>query len=176
VKRVITILLALAFASVPLTAQDQPGPIKIAIVDLDRLLVESALGKASQARLQEYFESKQNELAQEYQALQREQASLENQRSVLSSDAYTSKHNDLEQRMLRFRQKSEEAENRFKQMQNEETTNFLKQLAPVVEAVGKEGNYTLIIRPTAPAVLYFDPAYDITDLVLRRLNAAAPGK
>jgi outer membrane protein len=177
VKRVVSALLtlALAFAAAPVVAQDQAGSIKIAIVDLNRLLVESALGKASQTRLQEYFEAKQNELAQEYQALQREQASLENQRSVLSLDAYTNKKNDLEQRMLRFRQKSDEAESRFKQMQNDETQNFLSRMAPVVEAIGKEGNYTLIIRPTAPAVLYFDPKIDITDEVLRRLDAATAG-
>ncbi|HUX07870.1 MAG TPA: OmpH family outer membrane protein [Acidobacteriota bacterium] len=175
--RIMTLMLALALAlpAAPVAAaQDQAATIKVAIVDLNRLLVESALGKASQTRLQNYFEAKQNELAQEYQALQREQGSLENQRSVLSMDAYTAKRNDLEQRMLRFRQKSEEAEATFKQMQTDETQKFLNQMAPIIRAIGEEGSYTLILRRTAPAVLYYNPTVDITDQVLSRLDASAP--
>ncbi len=176
VIRILTLILALALAlpGAHAVAQDQPATFKVAIVDLNRLLVESALGKASQTRLQEYFEAKQNELAQEYQALQREQGSLENQRSVLSMDAYTTRRNDLEQRMLRFRQRSEEAEATFKQMQTDETQGFLSQMAPIIKAIGDEGSYTFILRRTAPAVLYYNPTVDITDEVLRRLDASTP--
>lgn len=155
-------------------AQGEGSTIKIAIVDLNRLLVESDMGKASQQKLTEYFEAKQIELQQEYQALQREGASLENQRSVLSVDAYTAKRNQLEQKTLAFRQKSEQAEREFKEMQEQETQNFLRRTAPIVEQIGKDSGYTLILRRTAPAVLYFDQTIDITGEVLTRLNALGP--
>ena len=157
-------------AGAPAPAQEGEIQVKVAIVDLNRLLVESSIGKDSQSRLAEYFEQKQNELQQEYQALQREQASLENQRSVLAASAYTTKRNQLEQATLAFRQRSEAAEREFKQMQQEETEKFLTQMAPIVQAIGKDDGYTMILRRSAPAVLFFDPAIDITDIVLRRLD------
>ena len=175
IKRVLLITaLALAMVLPSARAQGEGSTIKIAIVDLNRLLVESDMGKASQQKLTEYFEAKQIELQQEYQALQREGASLENQRSVLSVDAYTAKRNQLEQKTLAFRQKSEQAEREFKEMQEQETQTFLRRTAPIVEEIGKNGDYTLILRRTAPAVLYFDTAIDITSEVLTRLNALGP--
>jgi len=172
-KILVLVTLALVFTAAPIFAQGEDKPFRVAIVDLNRLLTESSLGKASQARLQNFYEAKQTELQQEYQALQREGASLENQRSVLAADAYTAKRNQLEQKTLAFRQKSEEAEREFKKMQQEETGKFLTAMAPIIDSLGKEGSYTLILRRSAPAVLYYDPAIDVTDEVLRRLDASA---
>ena len=175
IRRVsLLLIIALALALPPAHAQSEGTTLKVAIVDLNRLLVESAIGKASQQKLTTYFEGKQVELQQEYQALQREGASLENQRSVLSADAYTQKRNTLEQKTLAFRQKSEQAEREFKDMQQQETESFLRQMAPIVDEIGKEQGYTLILRRTAPAVLFFDPAIDITSEVLTRLDATTP--
>ena len=167
-------VVALALSLSAAYAQSEGTTLKVAIVDLNRLLVESNIGKASQQKLTEYYEAKQIELQQEYQSLQREGVSLENQRSVLSADAYTAKRNQLEQKTLAFRQKSEQAEREFQDMQQQESESFMRRTVPIVDAIGKEQGYTLILRRTAPAVLYFDPAIDITTEVLARLNASAP--
>lgn len=162
--------LALVIVALPAAAQDDATPLKIAIVDMDRVVMQSELGKASQGRVDQYIQTKLNELQQEGQALEQERVTLENQRSVLSAQAYTSRRNELEQRMLAFRQRSEAADRELDSMRQEETRKFLLEAIPVIQQIGNEGEFTLILDRNNSGVLFFDTAIDITDQVLQALN------
>jgi outer membrane protein len=164
--------LALAVIAVHGFAQGESGNIKIAIVDMQRVIIESTPGKAVQARVEGFVNKKTAELQQEQQSLKRQEADLENQKSVLSQEAYASRHNDLEQKALAFRQKSEAADREYQQMYQQEMRQFIEMAAPIIEAIGKEGNYTMIVDRNDQGLLFYDQALDITDQVLARINAA----
>ena len=172
---IITALTAALFC-IPVLAQDTSEGIKIAVIDMQRVILESSLGKAMQGRVQEYVRSKTGELQQEQQALQREQADLENQRSVLSAEAYTNRRNDLEQRALAFRQRSEAADREYQRIYQEEMKKFIAQAAPVIEIIGQENNFTLVFDRNDQGLLFFDRTLDITDMVLQRLDTATQGQ
>ncbi|HXO20202.1 MAG TPA: OmpH family outer membrane protein, partial [Thermoanaerobaculia bacterium] len=51
-----------------------------------------------------------------------------------------------------------------------------QRVMPVINQVGKEQGYTLIFRKFESGLIYADEAIDITDLVIKRLDAANQGK
>jgi outer membrane protein len=168
--------LALIVIGVQVFAQGESGSIKIAVIDMQRVIVESTPGKAVQARVEGFVNKKMAELQQEQQALKRQEADLENQRSVLSQEAYSSRRNDLEQKALAFRQKSEAADREYQQLYQQEMQTFIEMAAPIIEAIGKEGNYTMIVDRADQGLLFYDESLDITDQVLTRINASQGGQ
>jgi len=174
-KKLVFVLAALTLlSSLPAAAQEGSSAVpKLGAVNLSRVMLESRQGQASRERLNEYYRNKMTELQTERQALEREQTDLQNQRSVLSESAFTQRRNDLEQRMLAFRQRSEQADRELQRMQLEETNSFLQVVAPIIAEIGEEQSYTLIfeIGSNQAAILYADTVLDITDEVVRRLNA-----
>lgn len=176
--RTVAVFSALILLSVctPASSQDSAGSIKIAVIDMQKVILESSLGKSMQGRVDGFVQSKMSELQKEQQALKREEADLENQRSVLSAEAYTKRRNDLEQKALTFKQKSEAADREYKALYQEEMRKFIEKAAPVIETFGKEGGYTMIVDRNDQGLLFYDKALDITDMVLQKLDAATAGQ
>ena len=175
-KRILAVLTLVILVATPLAAQDDGGTISLAFIDMSRVARESIIGQESQARFEEFMQSTMNELQQEGQALQREQADLENQQSVLSEAAFAARRNDLQQRMLAFRQRQEEANRQAQQMQAEETQRFAQQAGPIIEQICLERGYTLVFDIATEGLWYHDAALDITPLVVQRLNAATSAR
>ena len=54
--------------------------------------------------------------------------------------------------------------------------DFLPKILNTVKAIGKEKNYTLILRKEANTLLYTTDKVDLTNEVIARLNAEAGGQ
>ena len=174
-KRVLSVLTLLLAVCIPAVAQEGGAQLKVAIVDMNRVVMESALGKASQARFEQFYQSKLNELQQEGQALERERTTLENQRSVLSEQAFTERRNDLQQRVLAFQQRQESAEREVNRLRQEETQRFIQQVIPIIQEIGRNQDYTLILDRNDDGLLFFDSSIDLTDQVLQALDSRTQG-
>ncbi len=168
-------VLVMIVASLPAAAQDGGETIKVAVVDMGRVVMESELGKASQARFEEFYQGKLNELQQEGQALERERTTLENQRSVLSEQAFTERRNALQQKVLSFQQKQDAADREVQRLQQEETGRFIQQVIPIIQEIGRERGYTLILDRNDDGLLFFDSSIDLTDQVLQALDTRTQG-
>lgn len=172
VALLLTVSLMLPLAAV---AQDSAKPVKIGIINMGRLTLESKIGSASQSRVDKFVKDKINELQQENDTLQREIQTLDSQKDVLTEEAFTTKRNDLQQRALTLDQKKKDADRALQRIQSEEAQKFIKQASPIIQSIGKELNLSLIIDSTPsrnPGLIWFDDTLDITDMVIKRLDAA----
>jgi Skp family chaperone for outer membrane proteins len=66
----------------------------------------------------------------------------------------------------------EDATAEFREREARETGRLLREIRDVVQAMGKEGQYQLILEGNASAavVLYFDDTVDLTQQVVARYN------
>jgi len=46
-----------------------------------------------------------------------------------------------------------------------------QQLLPIIENIAKKREFSLVLDLTSSGVVYFNPAFDITDEVIKRYNA-----
>lgn len=175
-KKVSILLVLLLLLSVAAIAQDSGKGVKIGIVNLQSLIQKTELGKAISTRIQQFQESKMASFKEEQTKLQTDYKQLESQASILSPDALTERQNDIQRRDLDLRQKVQKAQREFNTMRNEEVAKFFKVVVPIIESVGLESNYTLILdnSPSAQTqIIYVDKTIDLTDSIIAKVNASA---
>lgn len=149
-------------------AQDEP--MKIGVVDLDQAIISTQDGK----KAKEELERKQREaktriqpIIDEYKQLESE---LTSKKFVLSDDALYQKQLDLAEKRNKIDNDMKELEGQLQVDQQRLTGPLLNKMSDVVNALGREQGYTLIVRRGTPGILYTREALDITDQVIQRYN------
>ena len=143
---------------------------KLAVVDQRRALLSSEGGKAAESTLSQLEDKKKKELEPRSARCKKLQEDVEAQRFVLSDEA-------IQERMIEFQSCQRDLERDFQAARDEIAVQERKLLAPiakkleeVVNAIGKEKQFDLILDRSTPGVLYAPDALDVTDLVIKRLN------
>lgn len=183
---------ALAAAGVlAVAAQAQPAP-KIFVVDMAKLYdghfkteEQNAKLKADQQKAEDELQklnTEGNNLVKEFNEL-KEQAN----NPALSNDAKLKNQQDLETKGQDIQRKQAEV-NAFRantqRSLQQRINNFkqflLEEISKIAVDIAKKKGATLLVDksgPTligVPSVLYFDPAYDITDEVAKEINKERP--
>ena len=144
---------------------------KFGIVDANRVLLNyqkaieaDKILKNAEKRLQE----KLDVIGEEIRTLQerKEKAEL-----FESEEQINESQNKIQQKQLEYQQEFERGGQVLSEKRQELLTPILKELEELIIKVGKEENYDLIINKQA--ALYFNEKYDLTDKLIKLINAGA---
>ncbi len=149
---------------------------RVGLIDLQRCLQESIEGKRTtevlkrkKAELQKQLDKKQQELLE----LRRE---FEKQSMMLSMDAQESKRRDVERKTRELEYYLQDLNEEMARAQDREKKRIFDELGTVIEKIGSEGNYAIILEKRAGAVLYWNKAVDITDQVIKAYDKLKQGQ
>jgi outer membrane protein len=160
---------ALALLVAWTTAAQDEG-IKIGIVDLSQAINATEEGKAAR----EEMNRKQRDAQQQVQPLVDQHKTLEEEikgkRYVLSDEALFAKQADLLELRNKIESKLKELEGQLKIDQGRLEAPLVSKLREIVQAVGKEQGFTVIMDRQTPGLVYSREALDITDQVTARFN------
>jgi Skp family chaperone for outer membrane proteins len=168
------LLAVLPFALLPaiypassLQGSAPPAAARIGYVNAQRILSESAAGKAEVTRMQTMQQQKTTEL-------RGKQQTLEATRQQLSQGGDSATRDRLQQQEQQQRTDLEratvQAQTEFQTVQRQALADFQAKVRPVVEQVAKSENVQLVLNGDA-AVVWAAPGFDLTQLVIDRLNA-----
>ena len=158
--------LALTVLATPAWAE-----LKIGIVDLQRALNESSAGKQAKDQFKVEFERVQSSLKHEKDELDRLKDDLEKKSAVLKEEQRRTLGEDFERKQRDLRRKLEDSDAELRKKDTELTGVILRELATVIQEIGKRDGYTLILENSASAVLYGADSIDVTDEVIRTFDA-----
>lgn len=151
------------------SAQGQDG-LRVAVVDIRKAVFSSREGKVAQEQFSKVEDGKLSSLRPKQDELQRLQEEYEKQKYVLSAEA-------LQDRRLRIVKLRRDLERDLRAAEDELQIEQLQLLQPiqkkverVVQKIGKDRGFTLIIDKSSPGLLFFSDAVDVTDLVIQELN------
>ena len=164
-------VLGLAMALVWAFASPASADVKIGVVDMQRALNECNAGKKAKDQVRAKFERAQNELKAQRESLDRQRESYDKKALVLKEDERRSLEKDLEVKSLDFKRKYEDYQRDLKRTDAELTSGIVEQLYGIVGTLAKEKGYTVVLETSAGALVYADPAIDVTDEVIKRHNA-----
>ena len=160
---------ALALLVAWTTAAQDEG-IKIGIVDLSQAINATEEGKAAREELNR----KQRDAKQQVQPLVDQHKALEEEmkskRYVLSDEALFAKQADLLELRNKIESKLKELEGQLKIDQGRLEAPLVSKLREIVQTVGKEQGFTVIMDRQTPGLVYSREALDITDQVTARFN------
>lgn len=144
--------------------------VKIGYVDLRLALNESDAGKKAKLELESLIKTKQAVIDEKGKTIEKLKGELEKQVSVLSSEAKKSKEDEIERNVRDYQRLVQDSQNEVKKKETDLTGSILKEIRDVVEKVGKEEGYSLILENFEGIILYSRKDLDITDKVVKTYN------
>ena len=169
-RHVTPILLAVLALSCSGPARAEPLPPKLAVIDHDRLLLESDSGKILIAPLDTLMKQKKAEAQAMEEELRKLRASAVEQAASTSDQQRASLQRRFNDKMQDMRRFEAEANSELDRTRADAFGKFKTLSFPVIRAFGKEQGYTMIFRLQDAGLVYLDPSADVTDLVIQRLN------
>jgi outer membrane protein len=144
--------------------------IKIGYVDLVKSLNESESGKKAKTDLEFLIKSKQTAIDEKGKAIEKAKAELEKQSSVLSQDARKAKEEEMERLVRDYQRLVSDSQTEVKKREGELTAEILKELRAVVQKIGEEEGYTLILESAEGQILYAKKESDLTETAIKKYN------
>jgi len=144
--------------------------MKVGVVDLIKALNESDAGKKAKADLEILIKTKQTSIDEKGKEIEKLKNDLEKQSSVLSADARKAKEDDLEKNIREYQRIVTDSQADVKKREGEFTGEILKDLRGIIEKMGQEGGYTMIIENAEGIILYSKPDQNLTEQVIKKYN------
>jgi len=142
---------------------------KIGYINTQRITTESAIAKAAQAKLEQEFSKRGKELADLQVALKTFSEKFERDAPTLTESQRASRQKEGAELNRDFQRKQREYQEDLNGRRNEELQQVLEKANKAVRKVAEEEKYDLVIQE----VVYSSAKHDITDKVLKILNATA---
>ena len=141
----------------------------VCVVNGERILVESSVGKAVAARLQQLSNVVRAELTAEQDALVKDAQAFQTARATLAQDAIDKRDADLQVRNNALQRKAEQRQRELQATQQKAFGRITTELEPVEIQVYQQRQCSMLLA--AEAVMASNPAMDITPVVITALNA-----
>jgi len=145
--------------------------LKIAYVDIQKAVNESNAGKDAKKLITKDVEKFQGQIADKQKVLQTMKESLEKQAPMLNPDARATREKDYQNKLREFQRWGEDTQNEINQKRMEMERNISIGLQKVIQKVGADEGYTLILEKNEGIVLFVSRTLDITDRVLKAYDA-----
>jgi outer membrane protein len=160
--------LFLAAVMAMLTCAAGAQEFKIGIVNIDRIFREANSAKAAQAKLEQEFGRREKELGDMGTQLKTSADRFEREAPTLSESQRATRQKQLVEQDRDFQRKRREFQEDLNARKNEELQQVIERANKVVKTVAETEKYDLVLQEA----VYANPKHDITDKVIRALNAA----
>ena len=164
-----------AFASLcramvmPVAAAAQDGGrARIGFVNNDRMLREAAPARAAQTKLEQEFSRREKEVDDMGAALKSASDRFEREAPTMSDSQRQARQRQLQDQDREFQRKRREFQEDLNSRKQEELQQVLDRANRVVRQVAESEKYDVILQEA----VYINPRLDITDKVIKALNAA----
>jgi outer membrane protein len=164
---IVALLSTNAFAE---AAEPETAGVKIGVVDLERAINEVDEGAKAKAELKKEFEAKQGILDKKQEEVKKMQESLESQAAVMKPAVKQEKAMELQKKIGEVQQLYVSMQQDMVKRQQDAMGGILQKMSGTFQALGKEGDFTVILNKSETAVLYVKPSLDLTNEAIRRFN------
>jgi len=144
--------------------------LKIGVINVERLVQESALGKEAFNRVKRLNDQKKEEGDKLQKEIRDLEQKLADQGSALADDKRETLQKTYQEKAIAFKRFQDDATRELDTAQKKELGELERRVFPVINQVGKDKGYTMIFNKFQAGLLYADDAVDLTDEVLKVFN------
>jgi outer membrane protein len=155
------------FSAMLLSAHAQADEFRVGFVNTDRIFRESAAAKTAQSKLEQEFAKREKELNDAGTVLKTASDKFEREAATLAESQRTSRQKQLVEQDRDFQRKRREFQEDLNSRKNEELQQVLEKANKVIKQVAETEKYDAVLQEA----VYINPKYDITDKVIKALNA-----
>jgi outer membrane protein len=177
---VVVLAAVLATGAVPAPAQPASPPpvVRIAYIDVSRVLARSAAGVAAREQLEREKAAMQREMDGRRQELEKMREELEKKGALMTAEARREREDQLERKRRDAARLADDFQRELTRKEQALLQKVLAELQGVIERLGKQKGYALILEKRQAGVVFSAPEADLTDELIRAYDqeAAAKGK
>jgi outer membrane protein len=146
----------------------QAQEFRIGFVNTDRIFREATLAKAAQTKLEQEFSKREKEISDLGLSIKTMAEKFEKEAPTLPETQRATRQKQLVDQDRDFQRKRREFQEDLNARRNEELQQVLERANKIVKQVAETEKYDVVLQE----VVYINPKHDITDKVIRALNAA----
>ena len=161
------IIMGFLLAVMPVMAAT--APVKIGVIDTQKILRESKAARAAQSVFMKDLEAKRAVYQAKEKELKELDQELKNQNIKLSAEIRQEKTEKLAQEVKELKRLGADMEEELKKKEVELTRRLLTEIAQIVRTFSKKEHYTVIFEKGS--VIVADDAIDITDRIIKLYDA-----
>ena len=161
----VVFLAAIFFAGTSIAAQE----IKIAVIDINKVLNQSEAGKTAKKKMEARYEELKKDIDAKQEEARKLKDEIDKQKVMLGKDKLKEKEDALAAKVADLRKLTQESEKEMQERQGDLTREVLKQIENQVDIVVKAEKFDLVFERSA-GVVYAADSLDITDRVLELVN------
>jgi outer membrane protein len=143
--------------------------LRIGFVNTDRVLKEANTAKAAQVKLEQEFLKREKEITDLGTSVKSMTDKLERETPTLSDSQRVARQKQLVEQDRDFQRKRREFQEDLSARRNEELQQVLERANKVIRQLAESEKLDLVMQPDQ--VVYINPKHDITDKVIKALNA-----
>lgn len=162
----------LAFGQAPAPA----AGAKIAVVDTQRVLADTAEGKAVLADLDKKFSPRQKELQARAAELDKLQADFQQRQNSMSDAERQRRATEIQRKQKALERLNEDATSDFNAARDEALARLTKRVTGVVQKLGADRQYLLIFDANASGAMYVGAGADLTAEIIAAYDKQFPVK
>jgi outer membrane protein len=166
-------LIAAMLVFAPVARAQAPAgavPLKIGFVNTERILRDARPAQSAQRKIEAEFKKRDDELAKVAEQLKRMQDELDKNSVTMSESLRRNKEREFGELNRDFQRKQREFREDLNQRRNEELAQVVEQANRVIRQIAEQEKFDLVVQD----VVYFSPRIDITDRVIKALEAGKP--
>lgn len=151
-----------------------PGPVipGVCVFHNERLLAQSTVGQSVRTGMQRLNQEVAAELQPYGAAIDSEYTALQQGRGTIPQDQFGQRQQALQQRIQEAQQLERQRQQELEYTLSLQIRQIAEAVDPILVAVYQERGCGLLL--SREAVIEFNPAMDITDVIIQRLNQNLP--
>ncbi len=161
------VTIAVAALAAPMFAQ---APQRLAVVDVNKVLLNSAPGKTAYERLKKMQDdriARAQKLDEEIRTLD---SDINTKKLSLSEDKLTDMAKQLSDKKIAMQRFAQDADREMSEARDKTLAELEQRIKPVIDSVGKEMGLAVIFNKFESGLVYASDAIDITDTVTKKFN------
>ena len=167
---------AQAPAPAPPPAAGAPSTVKVAFVDVQRVLARSVAGVAAREQLEREKATMQKEMDAKRQELEKLREEIEKKGPLMTADARREKQDTFERKRRDAARLADDFQKELEKKEQGLLQKVLVDVQGVVDRVGKQRGYHLVVERQRAGVIFAAPEADLTDEVIRAYDQEAGTK
>jgi outer membrane protein len=144
--------------------------ISVAIVDVQRVVNESIIGKAARSNMESQIQKAKVKLSNLQADLEKGKADLQKQSGILSGSALEERREALGKKQLEVQRAYQDMQEQLAKTNDKEIRRVVEEVQKVVDEMADEKGYSFIFEKDRQSVVYANPQIDITQDVVKILD------
>ncbi len=145
--------------------------LKVAVIDIQKALELTKSGQKVQQEFKKEVEDEQKNIDKKKTEYEKLKESITNQKGSLNEKAAREKEEDLLVMEKELKRSFQDSQEKLRRKNSIVVGELVKQMRKMIDEIGKDKGYSLILERNAQNLLFAESSLDITDEIVKKFDA-----